>query len=31
MSEGAGQYCPVTTNDTEEGRKLNRRVEIVKQ
>jgi outer membrane protein OmpA-like peptidoglycan-associated protein len=31
MSEGAGQYCPVSTNDTEEGRKLNRRVEIVKQ
>ena len=31
MSEGAGQYCPVTTNATEEGRKLNRRVEIVKQ
>jgi outer membrane protein OmpA-like peptidoglycan-associated protein len=30
MSEGAGQYCPVTTNSTEEGRKLNRRVEIVK-
>lgn len=31
MSEGAGQFCPVTTNTTEEGRKLNRRVEIVKQ
>jgi outer membrane protein OmpA-like peptidoglycan-associated protein len=31
MSEGAGQYCPVTTNSTEEGRQLNRRVEIVKQ
>ena len=30
LSEGAGQYCPVTTNDTEEGRKLNRRVEVVK-
>ncbi len=30
LSEGAGQYCPVSTNDTEEGRKLNRRVEIVK-
>ncbi|MBK9329297.1 MAG: OmpA family protein [Sphingobacteriales bacterium] len=30
MSEGAGQYCPVSTNDTEEGKKLNRRVEIVK-
>ncbi len=31
LSEGAGQFCPVSTNDTEEGRKLNRRVEIVKQ
>ena len=31
LSEGAGQYCPVSTNSTEEGRKLNRRVEIVKQ
>jgi outer membrane protein OmpA-like peptidoglycan-associated protein len=31
MSEGAGQFCPVTTNATEEGRTLNRRVEIVKQ
>lgn len=30
LSEGAGQYCPVSTNNTEEGRKLNRRVEIVK-
>lgn len=30
LSEGAGQYCPVSTNDTEEGRKLNRRVEVVK-
>lgn len=30
MSEGAGQYCPVTTNATEDGRTLNRRVEIVK-
>lgn len=30
MSEGAGQFCPVSTNDAEEGRKLNRRVEIVK-
>ncbi|MBV5311663.1 MAG: OmpA family protein [Prolixibacteraceae bacterium] len=31
LSEGAGQYCPVSTNSTEEGRRLNRRVEIVKQ
>ncbi|HRG79020.1 MAG TPA: OmpA family protein [Cyclobacteriaceae bacterium] len=30
LSEGAGQFCPVSTNDTEEGRMLNRRVEIVK-
>jgi len=30
LSEGAGQFCPVSTNDIEEGRKLNRRVEIVK-
>lgn len=29
-AEGAGQFCPVTTNTTEEGRKLNRRVEVVK-
>ncbi|KAF0128374.1 MAG: outer membrane protein [Bacteroidetes bacterium] len=29
-AEGAGQFCPVTTNSTEEGRKLNRRVEVVK-
>ena len=28
---GAGPICPVTTNDTEEGRALNRRVEMVKQ
>ena len=31
ISEGVGQCCPVTTNATEEGRTLNRRVEIVKQ
>ena len=30
ISEGVGQVCPVSTNATEEGRKLNRRVEIVK-
>lgn len=28
---GAGQTCPVATNATEEGRKLNRRVELVKK
>lgn len=31
MSEGVGPLCPVTSNSTEDGRKLNRRVEIVKQ
>lgn len=30
LSEGVGQSCPISTNDTEAGRKLNRRVEIVK-
>ncbi len=29
--EGAGPVCPVSSNDTEEGRMLNRRVEIVKK
>ncbi|MFN8254902.1 MAG: OmpA family protein [Bacteroidales bacterium] len=31
MSEGVGPLCPVSTNSTEDGKKLNRRVEIVKQ
>ena len=28
---GCGQYAPVTSNDTDEGRAKNRRVELVKQ
>ncbi|MFZ4522558.1 MAG: OmpA family protein [Bacteroidales bacterium] len=31
VSEGVASLCPVSTNATDEGRKLNRRVEIVKQ
>ena len=30
-SDGVGPLCPVTTNDTGEGRTLNRRVELVKK
>ncbi len=31
LSDGVGSLCPVSTNNTEEGKSLNRRVEIVKQ
>jgi len=31
VAEGVGQLSPVSSNDNEEGRKLNRRVEIVKK
>jgi OOP family OmpA-OmpF porin len=31
QSFGAGSYAPVASNDTEDGRSLNRRVELVKQ
>jgi len=30
QAEGVGQLCPVSSNETEEGKRLNRRVEIVK-
>ncbi|MBA4155290.1 OmpA family protein [Flavobacterium sp.] len=30
-TDGVASLCPISTNDTEQGRKLNRRVEIVKQ
>jgi len=30
-AKGAGPLCPVSTNKTEEGRKLNRRVELVEK
>ena len=31
LSDGVGPLCPVSTNATEDGKRLNRRVEIVKQ
>lgn len=30
IPKGVASLCPVSTNDTEEGRKMNRRVELVK-
>jgi len=31
FAEGVGPLAPISTNDTEEGKKLNRRVELVKK
>jgi len=31
QAQGVGPLCPVSTNRTEEGRKLNRRVELVER
>jgi outer membrane protein OmpA-like peptidoglycan-associated protein len=31
QSYGDGPYAPVASNDSEDGRSLNRRVELVKQ
>lgn len=31
IADGVGPFAPVTTNESEKGRKLNRRVEIVKR
>jgi OOP family OmpA-OmpF porin len=31
QSFGAGPYAPIASNDSEDGRTLNRRVELVKQ
>lgn len=30
IPKGVGSLCPVSTNDTDDGRKMNRRVELVK-
>ena len=31
IADGVGPFAPVSNNETEKGKKLNRRVEIVKQ